>query len=83
MQITIKLGGRHVAFNVTHYLPELPAITTGSSDNWEDGSHAELEWEYIGSEEGRDLLDAVLDEFDLHDRLEGLLLDKIEKGEDL
>lgn len=81
MIVTLVIGKKLLDFDITHYEPELPAITTGSPDNWEDGSHAELEWEYIGSEEGRDLLDAVLDEFDLHDRLEGLLIDKIEEGE--
>lgn len=83
MIVTLKIGMTFLDFEITHYQPEQPAITTGSPDNWEPGCPAEIEYEFLGSEEEKKLFWALVDKFDLYDRIECLLLDKIEKGEDL
>jgi len=83
MIVTLVIGKKLLDFDITHYEPELPAITTVSPDNWEPGCPAEVEYELLGSEAEKDLFWAMVDEFDLYDRIECLLLDKIEKGEDL
>lgn len=82
MIVTLVIGKKLLDFNVTHYQPEQPAITTGSPDNWEVGWPDEVEYEFLGSEAEKDLFLAMVDKFDLYDRIEGLLIDKIEKGED-
>lgn len=83
MIVTLVIGKKLLDFDITHYQPEQPAITTGSPDNWEPGCPDEVEYEFLGSEAEKDLFLAMVDEFDLYDRIEGLLIDKIEKGEDL
>ena len=83
MIVTLVIGKKLLDFDITHYQPEQSAITTGSPDNWEPGCPAEVEYELLGSEAEKDLFWAMVDKFDLYDRIECLLLDKIEKGEDL
>lgn len=83
MIVTLVIGKKLLDFDITHYEPELPAITTGSPDNWEPGCPAKVEYELNGSEAEKNLFLALANEFDLYDRIECLLLDKIEKGEDL
>lgn len=83
MIVTLVIGKKSLDFDITCYEPRLPAITTGSPDNWEPGCPAEVEYEFLGSEAEKDLFLAMVDKFDLYDRIEGLLIDKIEKGEDL
>ena len=83
MIVTLVIGKKLLDFDITHYQPGLPAITTGSPDNWEPGCPVEVEYEFLGSEAEKDLFWALVDKFDLYDHIECLLLDKIEKGEDL
>ena len=83
MIVTLVIGKKLLDFDITHYEQELPAITTGSPDNWEPGCPAEVEYELLGSEDEKDLFLALVDKFDLYDCFEELLINKIEKGEDL
>lgn len=83
MIVTLKIGMTFLDFEITHYQPEQPDITSGPPDYWEEGWPAEIEYELLGSEDEKKLFWALVDKFDLYDHIEGLLLDKIEKGEDL
>lgn len=83
MRVTLEIGAQSLDFDITSYTKELPAITTGSPDNWEPGCPAEIEYELLGSEAEKDLFLALVDKFDLYDCFEELLIDKIEKGEAL
>lgn len=83
MIVTLEIGRKLLDFDITHYQPEQHNITSGQPDYWEEGWPAKVEYELNGSEAEKNLFWALANEFDLYDRIECLLLDKIEKGEDL
>jgi len=70
MEITLQLGGKPVDFTVTDYHPGSPAT-------WDDPGEAP----YIDWHAKDELVDAVIDEFDIADGIEGRLLAAIEHGQ--
>lgn len=69
-EITLRLGGKHVAFIVTDYHPGSPAT-------WDDpGEPPYIEWHAKDPS-----VDAVLDEFGIADEVEERLLAAIGRGQ--
>ena len=69
-EITLQLGGKPVVFIVTDYHPGSPAT-------WDDPG----EPPYIDWHAKNELVDAVIDEFDIADEIEERLLAAIERGQ--
>jgi len=53
MRIEVEVRDVECICNVTHYLPEVPAVMTGHPDNWMPAEAAQIEYELFDEDGNR------------------------------